>query len=119
MVEGRWAARLGKWALWLALAGLVLAAIGVVLARYDVVAKFGGFAALLLGGALSLLALITGLASALMAMRRTGPGRGKALAAIVLALPLVAFLGPRPPASGAGPANPASSEERRVGEEGV
>jgi len=104
MVEGRWAARLGKWALWLALAGLALAAIGVVLARYDVVAKFGGFGALLLGGALSLVALIVGLASLLLALQRASPGRHKALAAIVLALPLVGFLGSRPMSAGDVPA---------------
>lgn len=103
MVENRWTARLGKWALWLALAGLALAAAGVVLARYDVVEKLSGFMAMLLGGALSLAALLAGLASLLLALRRAVPGRRKALAAIVLAMPLVAFLGSRPLAAGDAP----------------
>ncbi|MBA4163248.1 MAG: DUF1499 domain-containing protein [Erythrobacter sp.] len=104
MADNRWAARLGKWALWLALAGLALAAIGVALARYDVVAKLSGFMAMLIGGALSLVALLAGLASLLLALRRTAPGRRKALAAVVLALPLVGFLGSRPMSAGDVPA---------------
>ncbi|OGS52360.1 MAG: hypothetical protein A3J40_13185 [Erythrobacter sp. RIFCSPHIGHO2_12_FULL_63_10] len=104
MVEGKWAARLGKWALWLALAGLALAAIGVVLARYDVVAKFGGFTALLLGGGIALLALLAGLTSVLMPPRGAAARRGRAIAAIVLAVPLVGFLGSRPMSAGDVPA---------------
>src|SRR3546814_4305150 len=79
MVESRWAARLGKWALWLALTGLALAAVGVVLARYDVVEKLSGFMAMLIGGALSLVALAAGLASLLLALRHTTPGSRKEL----------------------------------------
>lgn len=104
MVESRWAARLGKWALWLALTGLALAAVGVVLARYDVVEKLSGFMAMLIGGALSLVALVAGLASLLLALRQTAPGRRKAIAAVVLALPLVGFLGSRPMSAGDVPA---------------
>lgn len=104
MAENRWAERLGKWALWLALTGLAVAAVGVVLARYDVVAKLSGFMAMLIGGALSLVALLAGLASLLLALRRTAPGRRKALAAVVLALPLVGFLGSRPMSAGDAPA---------------
>src|SRR3546814_15886314 len=82
---------------------------------------------------LSLVALLAGLASLLLALRRTVPGRRKALAAVVLALPLVGFLGSRPMSAGAvpaihdvttDPANPPPfralrSEERRVGDECV
>src|SRR3546814_12595901 len=60
--------------------------------------------AMLIGGALSLVALAAGLASLLLALRQTAPGRRKAIAAVVLALPLVGFLGSRPMSAGDVPA---------------
>src|SRR3546814_3427042 len=53
---------------------------------------------------LSRVALLAGLASLLLALRQTAPGRRKAFAAVVLALPLVGFLGSRPMSAGDVPA---------------
>jgi hypothetical protein len=99
-----WAPRLGRWTIRLAVASLVVAAIGLTLARYDVIAKLAGFSALLGGGLIALLALLLGTAALIAGRKRAIPGKGKVIAATVVALLYVGFLATRPLAAGDAPA---------------
>ena len=95
----KWPNRLAGGAFNLAVLGLLAAGVGLTLARYDVVAKMQGFLGLLGGGALCLLALIIGLLALILGRGGRGSRQKKALLAVLLALPLVLFLGSRPMAA--------------------
>jgi uncharacterized protein (DUF1499 family) len=83
-------------------AALAVAAIGLTMARYDLIPKLAGFSALLGGGLIALVALLTGLAA--LTKRGAAGGRGKLLAAIAVSLVYVGFIASRPLAAGDIPA---------------
>lgn len=91
-----WAGRLGRGSFNLAIFSLVVAAAGLTLARYDVIAKIPGFFALLIGGAVAFFALTMAVASLLIARTRRFQSPGKTIAALVVSLLYVGFLGSRP-----------------------
>lgn len=99
IAPSKWANRLGSTAFVLAIIGLLAAGVGLTLARYDVIAKLQGFMGLLGGGALCLLALAIGLVALILGRGGRGSRQKKALLSVLLALPLVAFLGSRPMAA--------------------
>lgn len=102
--DGKWTRRLSTWARTLAILGLIIAIIGVTLGRYDVVPKLVGFGGLALGGLVALVAFVLGVIGLLLGLRHRSPARGRAILAIVLSLPFVAFIATRPALSGKVPA---------------
>jgi len=83
-----WAYRIGKFALLVVLLAIVVGVIGASLARFDIIEKISGFLvfmasipAALIGGAVGLIALVTGIVG------KSGP-RWPAISAIVLSLVL-------------------------------
>ncbi len=99
-----WAPRLTRWSLRLTVAAVTVAAIGLTLARYDLIPKLAGFSGLLGGALIALVALLTGIAALIAGRGGAAGGRGKLLAAIVVALVYVGFIASRPLAAGDVPA---------------
>lgn len=102
--EAKWTRRFSTWARALAITGLVLAGVGLTLGRYDIIPKIAGFGGLALGGLLAVLALILGLLGLILNLRHPTSTRGRAIIALVLSVPFVAFLITRPAMSGNVPA---------------
>ena len=91
-----WAPRLARWTRGLTLTGIVLGATALVLARYDLVPKLAGFGGFVVGGLVALLAVLAGLAAALIGWRTAAPVGGRTWLALVLALGYAAFIISRP-----------------------
>jgi len=104
MATGKWGGRLAGSARVLAVLGVVVAGGGLLAARHDVLPKMQGFTAFLGGGALALIAGVLALVALLLLRKTAGPARGKALLALVLAVPLAGYIFSRPMAAGNVPA---------------
>lgn len=102
--EAKWTRRFSTWARALAISGLVVAGVGLTLGRYDIIPKIVGFGGLALGALLALLAFVLGLIGLVLNLRRPTPTRGRAILALVLSAPFVAFIVTRPAMSGSVPA---------------
>ncbi|WP_225007054.1 DUF1499 domain-containing protein [Novosphingobium percolationis] len=102
--DPKWTRRISTSARAMAVAGLAIAAAGVTLARYDAIPKLAGFGGLAFGGLLALLAFVLGLIGLVLNLRHPTPTRGRAVLALVLSLPFVAFMVTRPALSGTVPA---------------
>jgi uncharacterized protein (DUF1499 family) len=97
-----WGPRLTRWSIRLTVAAVAVAAIGLTLARYDVIPKLTGFAGLVGGALIALVALLCGI-GALIKGGAAG-GRGKLLAALAVSLVYVGFIASRPLVAGDIPA---------------
>lgn len=108
MATGKWGGRLAGSARVLAVLAVVVAGGGLLAARHDVLPKMQGFTAFLGGGALALIAAVLGVAALVLLRKQAGPApkeaSGKALLALVLAVPLAGFIFSRPMAAGNVPA---------------
>lgn len=99
-----WPHHLGRWSIRFALVSFAVAAMGLTLARYDLIPKLPGFLSLMVGGLLSLVAVLLGLAALLGGRKHGAPGQGKVALAIAASLLFVGFLASRPMAAGKVPA---------------
>lgn len=88
--------RLHGLALRLTGAAVAIAAIGLTLARYDVVPKLTGFMAFLGGALVAALAAVLGLVALVRGRGQAMPGRGKLIAAVLVALGYAGFIASRP-----------------------
>lgn len=102
--QSGWKQRLAHWSIRLTAIAVVVAFLGLTLARYDVIPKLSGFTALLAGGLIAALALVSGLAALLIRRGQPLAARGRLLAALALSLAFVGFLASRPLAAGDVPA---------------
>lgn len=80
----------------LAIIGLLVAGVGLTLARFDMIAKMQGFMSMLGGGAVCAAAIAIGLLALLLGRGGRGARQKRALLAVLIALPLVLFLGTKP-----------------------
>ena len=102
--DAKWTRRISTWARALAIAAIVIAAAGVTLGRYDLVPKLAGFGGLAAGGLLALVAFVLGLCGLILNLRHPTSTRSRAILALVLSMPFVAFIVTRPAMSGTVPA---------------
>ncbi len=77
-------------------AAVVIAAVGLTAARYDMVPKLTGFMAFVGGGLVAALALVLGLIALVRGRGQAAPGRGKLIAAVLVALGYAGFIASRP-----------------------
>ncbi len=77
-------------------AAVVIAAVGLTAARYDIVPKLTGFMAFVGGGLVAALALVLGLIALVRGRGQAAPGRGKLMAAVLVALGYAGFIASRP-----------------------
>lgn len=94
---------LARWAIRLTMIALAVAAIGLTLARYELIAKLAGFSALLGGGLVAILALVTGFAALFAGRKGALQRRGKVLTALVVSGIYAGFLVTLPFAAGDAP----------------
>ena len=92
MAQGKWSGRLGRTALVFAVAAWIVAILGASAARFDLIGKLAGFQGVVLGVALSLVALVLGLVIVLTGwLRRRGTQR-KAMWGALVALAFFALI---------------------------
>lgn len=96
--------RLSGLAVGLTRAAIVIAGAGLILARYDIIPKLTGFMAFAAGGLVALVALVIGLIALVRGRGRDAPGRGKLIAAVLIALGYAGFIASRPLMAGDVPA---------------
>jgi uncharacterized protein (DUF1499 family) len=99
-----WGPRLTKWSIRLTVAAVAVAGIGLTLARYDLIPKLAGFAGLVGGGLIALVALVVGIGALIAGRGGAAGGRGKLLAALAVSLVYVGFIASRPLVAGEVPA---------------